>query len=74
MNDNRDVFLVLDDREDDREDGRHWGVGVYFADDPSEVQLRVHSETEELALKNAKILAEMQGWNVVDGPEEFQIP
>ena len=69
MNDKRDVFLRLDDRDEGK-----WGVGVYFADDPSEVQLRVHSETEELALKNAKILAEMQGWNIVDGPEEFQIP
>ncbi len=69
MNDTRDVFLRLDDRDEGQ-----WGVGVYFVDDPSEVQLRVHFDTEELAFENAKMLAILRGWNVVDGPEEFQIP
>lgn len=68
------VFLVLDDRNDDRDDGLRWAVGIYFVDDSSEVQERVYSNIQRLAFEDAKALARMNGWNVVDGPEGFTIP
>ena len=59
------VFLRLDDKDEGR-----WGVGIFFADDPEECQERVHADSEESAFHNAKMMAQKNGWTVIDEPEE----
>ena len=60
----RDVFLRLDDKDEGQ-----WGVGIYYADDPEEAQGREYAPTEEAAFHNARLVAEAEGWNVVEEPE-----